>query len=69
MKILIRVPIKPANTNLLPFLSTRVESTDKGSEYGAKIGARFILNEMKNLTIINNASQHNFARMAKPNHL
>ena len=64
MKILIWVPIKLANTNLLPFLSPRVGSTDKGSEHEAKIGARFILNEMKNLTIISNASQHDIARMA-----
>ena len=64
MKILIWVPIKLANTNLLPFLSPRVGSTDKGSGYGVKIGTRFILNKMKNLTIINNANQHDIARMA-----
>ena len=63
------MPIILANSNLLPFLSPRVGPTDKESEYEAKIGARFILNEMKNLTIINNASQHDIARMAKPNHL
>ena len=58
------MPVILANSNLLPFLSPRVGPTDKGSEYGAKIGARFILNEMKNLTIINNVSQHDIARMA-----
>ena len=58
------MPIILANSNLLPFLSPRVGPTDKGTEYKAKIEARFILNEMKNLTVINNASQHNIARMA-----
>ena len=53
-----------ANSNLRFFLSPRVGPIDKGSEYGAKIGVRFILNEMKNLTIINNASQHDIARVA-----
>ena len=58
------MPIILANSNLLPFLSPRVGPIDKGSEYGAKIGARFILKEMKNLTNINNATQHDIARMA-----
>ena len=58
-----------ANSNLLPFLSPRVGPTGKGSEYGAKNGAKFILNKMKNLTIINNASQHDIARVAWPTHL
>ena len=58
------MPIILANSNLLPFLSPKVGPIDKGSEYGVKIGARFILNKMKNLTIINNASQHDIARMA-----
>ena len=58
------MPIILANSNLLPFLSPRVEPTDKGSEYVVKIGARFILNKMKNLIIINNTSQHDIARMA-----
>ena len=51
------MPIILANLNLLPFLSPRVGPTGKGSEYGAKIRARFILNKMKNLSIISNASQ------------
>ena len=59
------MPINLANSNLLPFLSPRVGPTDKGREYGAKIKARFILNEMKNLTIINNAIQHDIARFRK----
>ena len=58
------MPIILANSNLLLFLSPRVGPTDKRSEYEAKIGAMFILNEMKNLTIIDNASQHDIARMA-----
>ena len=53
-----------ANSNLLPFLSPRFVPTGKEREDGAKIGARVILNEMKNLTIINNASQHDIAKMA-----
>ena len=42
------MPINLANSNLLPFLSLRVGPTDKGSEYGAKIGATFIYFKKKN---------------------
>ena len=53
-------------------MSPRVEPTDKGSEYGAKIGAMFIYfkkEELKTLKRFNYTRQHNIARMEKPNHL
>ena len=66
------MPINLANSNLLPFLSPRVGPTDKGSEYGEKIGAMFIYFEIKNkrtLKRFNYTSQHDIERMEKETHL
>ena len=60
-----------ANTSLCPFLSPRIGWIDKGSEYGAEIGAKFTNLELEkkiNRTL-NKISQHNIERMAKPLHL
>ena len=53
-------------------MSPKVGPTDKGSEYGAKIGAMFIYfqkKRIKNLKIFYYSSQHDIARMENPNHL
>ena len=53
-------------------MSPRVGPTGKGSEYGAKIGAMFIYfqkKRIKTLKRFNYTSQHDIAKMTKPNHL
>ena len=62
------MPIILSNSSLLPFLSPSIKPTDKRSKYGVKIGEMFILNKMNNLSIINNASQDDIARVAYPTH-